>query len=149
MTKIMFVCHGNICRSTMAEFVMKDIVGKNNRDKDFLICSSATSYEEIGNDTYYGTKAILDKYKIPYTPRKAVRLTREDCEKFDYIIGMDSANVRNIKNICGSENTGKVYKLLEFTNNGADVADPWYTRDFEATYRDVKAGCTALFEKLK
>lgn len=147
MIKIMFVCHGNICRSTMAEFVMKDIVKKNGFEKDFIVCSSATSTEEIGSDIHWGTKKVLDDNKIMYTKRKAVQLIKSDYEKYDYIIGMDSANIRNILNICGGDPQNKVYKLLEFADISRDVADPWYTRDFNTTFNDVLLGCTKLYEK--
>ncbi len=149
MVKIMFVCHGNICRSTMAEFVMKDIVKKNKCEKDFLICSSATSTEEIGNDTHWGTKKILDELGISYTKRQAVQLKKSDYEKFDYIIGMDSANMRNINRIVGYDKDNKLYKLLSFAHIDRDVADPWYTRDFETTYEDISLGCLKLFEQIK
>lgn len=149
MIKIMFVCHGNICRSTMAEFVMKDIVNKNGRVNDFYICSSATSTEEIGSDTHWGTKKMLDEMGIPYTKRQAVRLKKSDYEKYDFIIGMDSANIRNIHKIICEDCDGKVYKLLDFAKIERDVADPWYTRDFEATYRDILLGCNALYDILK
>lgn len=149
MIKIMFVCHGNICRSTMAEFVMKNIVRKNSFENDFLICSSATSTEEIGSDTHWGTKKILDEMKIPYSKRKAVQLKKSDYEKYDFIIGMDSANIRNINRIIGFDSQNKVYKLLQFANIDRDVADPWYTRDFKATYDDVSLGCQRLFEYIK
>ena len=146
MIKIMFVCHGNICRSTMAEFVMKDIVKNNGMENDFLICSSATSTEEIGNDTHWGTKKILDEMGVPYTKRQAVQLTRSDYEKYDYIIGMDSANMRNINRIIGYDKDNKIHKLLTFAHIDRDVADPWYTRDFRTTYNDVNLGCNKLFE---
>ncbi len=149
MIKIMFVCHGNICRSTMAEFVMKDIVKKNGIENDFFICSSATSTEEIGNDTHWGTKQILDKMGVQYTKRKAVQLKKSDYEKYNYIIGMDNANIKNINRIIGNDKDNKVYKLLEFANVDRDVADPWYTRDFITTYNDVLLGCTSLYEKIK
>lgn len=148
MIKIMFVCHGNICRSTIAEFVMKDIVKKNGFEKDFIVCSSATSTEEIGSDIHWGTKKVLDENKIMYTKRKAVQLIKSDYEKYDYIIGMDSANIRNILNICGGDPQNKVYKLLEFADISRDVADPWYTRDFNTTFNDVLLGCTKLYDKI-
>lgn len=149
MIKIMFVCHGNICRSTMAEFVMKDIVKKNGCENDFYISSSATSTEEIGNDTHYGTKRILDEMGIPYTKRQAIQLRKTDYEKYDFIIGMDSANIRNIKRIIENDNSNKVYKLLEFAGINRDVADPWYTGDFRTTYNDVLLGCKCLYVKIK
>ena len=113
MIKIMFVCHGNICRSTMAEFVMKDIVKNNGMENDFLICSSATSTEEIGSDTHWGTKKILDERGVSYTKRQAVQFTKSDYEKYDYIIGMDSANMRNINRIIGYDKDNKTHKLLQ------------------------------------
>lgn len=148
MIKIMFVCHGNICRSTMAEFVMKDIVSKEGLENEFYICSSATSTEEIGNDTYWGTKQILDSKGIPYTKRQAVQLKKSDYEKYDFIVGMDSANIRNINRITGKDTGNKIYKLLSFAGTDRDVADPWYTRDFETTYNDISLGCTELFKKI-
>lgn len=128
---------------------MKDIVDKKGHADDFLICSSATSTEEIGNDTHWGTKKILDEMCVPYTKRRAVQLKKSDYEKYDYIIGMDSANIRNINRILGVDHDAKVYKLLSFADIERDVADPWYTRDFEATYRDIFLGCNALYKKIK
>ncbi len=146
MVKIMFVCHGNICRSTMAEFVMKDIVKKNGNENEFYICSSATSTEEIGNDTHYGTKNILDEMNISYTKRQAVQLKKSDYENFDFIIGMDNANMRNINRIIGYDKENKIHKLLSFANDNRDVDDPWYTRDFRTTFNDIELGCRKLFE---
>ncbi len=146
MIRIMFVCHGNICRSTMAEFVMKDIVKKNGMENNFVIRSSATSTEEIGSDTHWGTKQILDEMNIPYTKRKAVQLKKSDYEKYDLIIGMDSANMRKINRIIGYDKDDKIHKLLTFAHIDRDVADPWYTRDFKTTYSDVVLGCNKLFE---
>lgn len=148
MIKIMFVCHGNICRSTMAEFVMKDIVKKNGCENDFLICSSATSTEEIGSDTHWGTKKILDEMGIQYTRRQAVQITKSDYEKYDFIIGMDSANMRNLNRIIGYDKDNKIHKLLSFANMDRDVADPWYTGDFKTTYEDVTLGCNMLFKEI-
>lgn len=143
MIKIMFVCHGNICRSPMAEFVMKDLVKESSLD--FYIASSATSREEIGNDVHYGTKRKLREVGIPFSPREAIQLTAKDYKNYDYIIGMDTMNIRNILRIIGSDPQEKVYKLLDFCGGG-DVADPWYTGDFDVTYRDVVRGCKALLE---
>ncbi len=143
MIKIMFVCHGNICRSPMAEFVMKDLVKESSLD--FYIASSATSREEIGNDVHYGTKRKLREVGIPFGPREAIQLTAKDYKNYDYIIGMDTMNIRNIFRIIGSDPQEKVYKLLDFCGGG-DVADPWYTGDFDVTYRDVVRGCKALLE---
>lgn len=148
MQKIMFVCHGNICRSPMAEFVFRDMINKRGLADKISVASSATSTEEIGNDTHRGTKAILTKYGIPFTRREAVQLTRADYNKYDMFIGMDSYNIRNMLRIFGADPDGKVVKLLDLTDRGGDVADPWYTGNFEITYRDVCAGCKELLEKL-
>ena len=148
MTKIMFVCHGNICRSPMAEFVFRDMIKKRGLESRITVRSSATSTEEIGNDTHRGTKAILTKYSIPFSRREAVQLTRSDYGKYDLFVGMDSYNIRNMLRIFGSDPDGKVIKLLDLTDRGGDVADPWYTGNFEATYRDVTEGCEALIRNL-
>ena len=124
MKKILFVCLGNICRSPMAEYVFKDIVKKEGKEKKFYIESAATSTEEIGSDMHYGTKEILDRYHIPYKKHTARQLKKEDYDKFDYIIGMDSGNIRGILRIVGEDNQNKVYKLLDFTNDKRDIADP-------------------------
>ena len=144
----MFVCHGNICRSPMAEFVFLDMVKKRGLSDRITAASSATSTEEIGNDIHRGTKRILDKYAISYSRREAVQLTRRDYEKYDLFVGMDSYNIRNMHHIFGSDPEGKVVKLLDFTSRGGDVADPWYTGNFEETYRDVTEGCIGILEKL-
>ena len=149
MKKIMFVCHGNICRSPMAEFVMKKLVSDRGIASDFLICSSATSTEEIGNDIHYGTRRTLDKYGVKHTKREAVQLERRDYEKYDLFVGMDSANVRNMHRIFGADPEQKITKLLDFTDHPRDVADPWYTGNFEATWQDVNDGCKALLERLE
>ena len=128
---------------------MKDIVKKNDCAENFVICSSATSTEEIGNDTHWGTKEILDDMGVSYTKRQAVQLKKSDYEKYDYIIGMDSANMRNINRIIGYDKDNKIHKLLSFANIARDVADPWYTRDFKTTYNDVLLGCTRLLEYIK
>ena len=125
---------------------MKDIVKKNDCAENFIICSSATSTEEIGSDTHWGTKKILDEMGIPYTKRQAVQLKKSDYEKYDFIIGMDSANMRNINRIIGYDKDNKIHKLLSFAHMDRDVADPWYTRDFKTTYNDVNLGCNKLFE---
>ena len=148
MKKIMFVCHGNICRSPMAEFVMKKMVTDRGLESQFVICSSATSTEEIGNDIHPGTRRTLDKNGVPYSRREAVQLERRDYEKYDLFIGMDSANVRNMHRIFGSDPDGKIKKLLDYTTRGGDVADPWYTGDFSATWRDVNEGCEGLLNVL-
>ena len=148
MKKIMFVCHGNICRSPMAEFVLKKMVADAGKSAEFLIVSSATSTEEIGNDIHYGTRKMLDKYGIPYKRREAVQITRADYAKYDLFVGMDTANVCNMHRIFGADPDEKIAKLLDFTPRGGDVADPWYTGNFEETYRDVTDGCRALLDEL-
>ena len=148
MIKIMFVCHGNICRSPMAEFVFNDMVRKRGLADKMLAHSSATSTEEIGNDIHRGTRRILDKYGVSYSPREAVQLTRSDYTDYDLLVGMDSYNIRNMIRILGSDPDGKVVRLLDLTSRSGDVADPWYTGDFEATYRDVREGCEALINML-
>lgn len=148
MINILFVCHGNICRSPMAEFVMKDLVCKNGREEQFCIASAATSTEEIGNDIHYGTRSILKKHGIPFEKRRAVRITKSDYDKYDYIIGMDSANIRNMRRIFGEDTCGKLSLLLSFAEINRDVADPWYTGDFDTAYSDIQLGCRALFEKI-
>ena len=148
MIKIMFVCHGNICRSPMAEFVFLNMINNRGLSSMMTASSSATSTEEIGNDIHRGTKEILNKYSIPYHHREATQLSRSDYDKYDMFVGMDSANMRNMLRIFGSDTEGKVVKLLDLTDKGGDVADPWYTGNFEATYRDVCYGCEALIEAI-
>ena len=148
MKKIMFVCHGNICRSPMAEFVMRDMVKKHGLESEFVIASSATSAEEIGNDIHRGTRAVLTKYSVPFSPREAVQIARSDYAKYDLFVCMDSANVRNLGRIFGADRENKMKKLLDFTPRGGDVADPWYTGNFEETWRDINEGCAALLEEL-
>ena len=144
MIKVLFCCHGNICRSTMAEFVMKELVRRAGREQEFLIQSAATSREEIGADTHPGTKRELRAHGIPYGPRQAVQLTAQDYDAFDYIIGMDEENIRNIRRITGGDPGHKVYRLLHFAGQQRSVADPWYTGDLSATWEDVLAGCSGL-----
>ena len=148
MKNILFVCHGNICRSTMAEFVMKDLVGKAGREEEFHIQSAATHRDEIGSDTHYGTKEILKLKGVPFTPRHAVQMVKADYEKYDLIIGMDSENMTYIKRIIGEDTENKVHLLLSFAGEKRSVADPWYTGDFDKTYDDVVKGCTALLQGL-
>ena len=149
MIKILFVCHGNICRSTMAQYVMQYLVNQMQLSESFYIDSAATSREEIGNPPHYGTRRRLKEAGIPCGDHRARQLRREEYDQFDYIIGMDSWNIRNISRILGNgDPDGKVAKLLDFTERkGQDIADPWYTGDFEATYRDVKEGCEALLQE--
>ena len=147
MKKILFVCLGNICRSPMAEFVMKDLVAKAGQADEFEIASAATSREEIGNSVYPPVRKLLNAHGIDCSGKTARQLEKADYEKYDLLIGMDSANIRNMNRICGGDPEGKIHLLLSYTDRCADVADPWYTGDFEATWRDVQAGCRALLDK--
>ena len=171
--RILFVCHGNICRSPMAEFVMKDLVRKAaiEREKNqacldsseceqarpevkgvledsFIIESAATSTEEIGNSVYPPARRKLAEHGIGCVGKTARQMTRSDYDRYDLLIGMDSWNIRNMRNICGGDPEGKIVMLMDFTNRPGDVADPWYTGDFEATWRDVLEGCQALLDYL-
>lgn len=147
MYKIMFVCHGNICRSPMAEFVFKDIVKKAGMEKDFVIKSSATSTEEIGNPVHSGTRRRLAEEGISVSGKYAVQLTKKDYSIYDYIIGMEDINIRKIKMIVGEDKENKVYKLLDFADGG-NIADPWYTGNFDETYNDVLKGCKGFLEHI-
>lgn len=149
MVKILMVCHGNICRSPMAEFVMKDLVKKAGLEWAFEIASAATSTEEIGNPVYPAARRKLAEHGIGCAGKTARQLRKEDYEHYDYLIGMDSANLRNMRRICGGDPEGKISLLLDHTERPADVADPWYTGDFEATWRDVLEGCGRLLEELR
>ena len=145
MVKLLFVCHGNICRSPMAEFVMKDLVEKAGLQKNFHIGSAATSTEEIGNPVYPPARRKLAEHGISCGGHAARQLTRSDYGAYDLLIGMDRANLRNMERICGGDPDGKIHLLLEYADRpGQEVADPWYTGDFEATWQDVLAGCTGL-----
>lgn len=146
--KVLMVCHGNICRSTMAESVMTHLVKEKGLADMFEINSAATSREEIGNTPHYGTVGKLREVGIPLVPHRAVQMTKEDYAYYDYLIGMDSANIRNMTRIAGSDKEGKIYKLLQFAGSDKDVADPWYTGDFDATYKDVMTGCRALLDDI-
>ena len=148
MIKIMFVCHGNICRSTMAEFVMKDMLDKSHLSDKVYVASSATSREEIGNPVHYGTRNKLREHGISTEGKYAVQLTKADYNEYDYILGMDSYNIRNILRITDGDPDGKVCKLLDLTS-GKDIADPWYTGNFDETYDDVLEGCSALMKKIQ
>ncbi len=150
MYKIMFVCHGNICRSPMAEFIFKDMVRKQGREDEFLIRSSATSTEEIwgdrGNPVYPPARRELKRHGISCEGKTAVQLKKSDYDKYDIFAAMDSRNIRNIGLIFGSDPDGKVHKLMDFTDRKGDVADPWYTDNFEVAYNDIYDGCRALLE---
>ena len=148
MTKILFVCHGNICRSPMAEFVMKELVKEAGRAAEFEIASAATSAEEIGNPVYPPVRRLLNARGISCSGKTARQMTAGDCAYYDLLIGMDSANFRNISRLAGSEHAHKVHLLLDYTDRPGSVADPWYTGDFEATWRDVQEGCRGLLRDL-
>lgn len=148
MTKILFVCHGNICRSPMAEFVMRDMVNKAGLSDSFHIASAATSTEEIGNPVYPPVKRLLAGYGISVDGKTARQMTKKDYENYDLLIGMDGANYRNMNRICGGDKQNKIHLLMDFTNSPHDVADPWYTRNFDETWNDVNEGCKALLQKL-
>lgn len=145
----MFVCHGNICRSPMAEFLLKDMVDKRGISDRFIIESAATTNEEIGNPVYPGTRKRLAREGISVDGKFAKRLRRDDYDKFDLIIGMDEENMRDMKRLFGDDSDGKVYKMMEFAGIDRDVADPWYTGDFEATYDDIYEGCIGLLNFLR
>ena len=147
MTKILFICHGNICRSPMAEFVMKDLVQKARLASQFHIESAATSREEIGNPVYPPARRKLAEHGISCEGHTARQLTQRDYDAFDLLIGMDQENLWNIRRICGGDPEGKIHLLTEFAGRSGEVADPWYTGDFEATWRDVEAGCRGLLAR--
>ena len=148
MKKILFVCHGNICRSPMAEFVMKDLVKKTGVASQFRIESAATSREEIGNPVYPPVRRKLAEHGISCGGHAARQLTNRYYEEYDLLIGMDRANLRDMHRICGSDFAGKLHLLMDYTDHLRDVADPWYTKDFEATWQDVLAGCQGLLREL-
>lgn len=147
--KVLFICHGNICRSTMSQFVFQDMINKQGLTDQFYIDSAATSREEIGNGPHYGTVAKCREMGIPVLPHKAVQMTKKDYQKYDYLIGMDTWNIRNMTRIAGGDPDRKIYKLLEFADLSEDIADPWYTGNFDETYADVQKGCIAFLEYLK
>ena len=147
--KVLFICHGNICRSTMAQSVMAHLVDQHHLSHLFEINSAATSREEIGNTPHYGTVAKLREVGVPVVPHRAVQMTPQDYEYYDYLIGMDTANIRNMNRIAGGDPQDKIYKLLSFAGSGRDIADPWYTGNFDETYADVLEGCSALLSYLQ
>ena len=149
MKSILFVCLGNICRSPMAEFVMKDMLQKNRLTHLAEVASAATSSYEIGNPVHPGTREKLSQHRISCKGKTARQLTRADYEAYDLIIGMDGGNMRDMLRIFGGDPEQKLHKLLSFCGDDSDVADPWYTGDFEATWRDVNRGCRALLDKLQ
>lgn len=149
MKKILFVCHGNICRSPMAEFVMKDLVKKAGLESQFYIESAATSREEIGNPVYPPARQKLKEHGISCEGHAARQLTNQDYEEYDLLISMDQANLRSMYRICGGDFADKMSLLMEHTDHPGDVADPWYTGDFEATWQDVLAGCQGLLKEIE
>lgn len=148
MIKILFVCHGNICRSPMAEFVMKDLVNKKGLLGQFEIDSAATSTEEIGNPVYPPAKRKLAEHSISCEGKTARQMTKADYIYYDYIVAMDRHNLRNMARFVGNDPDKKVSLLMDFTSQPKDVADPWYTGDFDATWEDIYAGCLGILKKL-
>ena len=149
MTRILFVCHGNICRSPMAEFVMKDMVEKAGLAEEICVASAATTTEEIGNPVYPPARKKLAEHGIGCEGKTARQMRYPDYERFDLIIGMDQENLYDMRRICLGDPEGKIHLLMDYTDRPGDVADPWYTRDFEATWRDVEEGCRGLLEWLR
>ena len=149
MIKILFVCHGNICRSPMAEFVMKDLVKNAGLEDHFFIRSAATSTEELGNSVYYPAKRKLAEHGISCDGKTARQMTLRDYQEYDLLIAMDNYNIRNMHRICGGDPDNKISRLLDHTDTPGEVADPWYSGDFEATWQDVLAGCTALLAECR
>ena len=149
MVKILFVCHGNICRSPMAEFVMKDLVRQAGLEWKYEIASAATSSEELGNLVYPPARRKLAEHGIGCAGKTARRLTKDDYDEYDLLIGMDRMNFRNMHRICGGDPEGKIHLLMDYTNRPGEVADPWYTGDFEETWQDVLEGCKRLLELLE
>lgn len=148
MIKVLFVCLGNICRSPMAEFVLKDLVKKKNIDNNFLIESAGTSNEEVGNPVHYGTRNKLAEVGISTAGKFARQLKKEDYEKYDYILAMETSNIRSIYRILGDDKNNKVFRLLDFSSNPRDIADPWYTGNFDVTYDDILEGCIAFLDEI-
>lgn len=152
MIRVLFICHGNICRSPMAEFIFKDLVRKCGRAEEFEVASCATSREEIwngvGNPVYPPAREELAKHGIGCAGKRAVQLTKADYNHYDLLIGMDENNIRNMMRILGADPEGKVRKLMDYTGRGGDVADPWYSDRFDIAYRDIEEGCKALLEHL-
>lgn len=148
MTKILFICHGNICRSTMAEFVMKDLVCRSGHQDEIFVASAACRRDEIGSDTHWGTKEKLRKEGVAFTPRRAVQVTKKDYEEYDYLVAMDDENMNDLMRLTDNDPEHKVSLLLSFAGEEREVADPWYTGNFDVTYDDVLKGCQALLAKI-
>lgn len=149
MIKVLFVCLGNICRSPMAECIFKDMIRKQGKEEMFYIDSAATSTEEIGNPMYYNAKEKLKEMNIECGNHVARRITKKDYKEFDYIIGMEERNIINIKRIIGEDKENKIYRLLEFSDNPRDIADPWYTRDFDKTYIEIVEGLEGFIKYIE
>ena len=149
MIKVYFICLGNICRSPMAEFVFRDMVQKKGTAKQFHIASAATSYEEEGNPVHYGTRNKLRQYGISVAGKYAVRMEKRDYKEYDYILGMEQSNIRGILRICGGDPEGKVHRLLDYSDSPRDIADPWYTGNFDRAYDDIVEGCQAFYKYLE
>ena len=148
MIRILFICHGNICRSPMAEFIMKDLVQKAGLSSQFEIASAATSTEEIGNPVYPPARRKLAEHGIDCSGKTAWQLQNKDYDRYDLLIGMDRANLRRIYQICGGDFSDKVHLLLDYTNRPGDIADPWYTEDFDTAWKDIEEGCRGLLSLL-
>lgn len=148
MIKILFICHGNICRSTMAESVFQYMVNKANVKDKVIVSSSGTSTEEIGNPVHYGTVEVLKKHSIPVVSHRAKQITLHEIETYDFLICMDDQNVRNLKRIAPNTYHGKIHKLLSYTGSDRNIADPWYSGDFDTTFQDVWEGCLHLFQEV-
>ena len=149
MIKVLFVCHGNICRSTMAQFMFQDMVNKKGLADKFYIDSAATSREEIGNGPHYGTVGKMREVGIPVLHHRARQMTRSDYDEYDYLIGMDSYNISNMSRIAGGDPDNKIYQMLEFAGSSRSIADPWYTGNFDETYSDLVEGLEAFMKYLE
>lgn len=144
--RVLMVCHGNICRSPMAEFVFRDLINQKGLGEQFHIASAATSTEEIGNPVHRGTREKLRQHGISTEGKYAMQLTKKDYDKYDYLIGMEERNLINMKRITGGDPEGKILRLLDFSDHPRDIADPWYTGDFDKTYEDVLEGCERFLQ---
>mgnify|MGYP000874742494 FL=1 len=148
MKKILFVCHGNICRSPMAEFVMKHLVRETGLADKIIVASKALHRDELGSDTHRGTREVLRAHGIPFEKRRAALMTADDYDAYDCIVGMDTENMNDLARLTGGDPNGKTHRLLSCIGEERDVADPWYTGNFDVTYRDIDAGCRALLRAL-